>query len=244
MQKALKKHSNWVGRLQRELERQLEGINQNTTRVYAEHLISLAKRLIAQTGNLKQKDKIYALHKPDVDCISKGKARMRYEFGPKVDIVWIQKKGFVIGMRSYAGNPYDRHTLDDMLCQAEAISAVKAKTAAVDLGYRVRHETKVKVIHRGKKLSNRDKKRLRRRSMLKAMIGHMKNEGRLERCHLKGKDGGAIHVLLCGIGRGGLPHNLRLLRADWRALLFWFLKMYQQWAEKVLHMRKTGTFAV
>ncbi len=84
-------------------------------------MISLAKRLIAQTRNPKQKDKIYALHEPDVDCISKDKARKRYEFGAKVGIVCTQKEGFDIGMRSYAGNPYDGHTLDDMLCQAEAI---------------------------------------------------------------------------------------------------------------------------
>ncbi len=50
--------------------------------------------------------------------------------------------------------------------------------------------------------------------MLEAMIGHMKNEGHLERCPLKGKNGDAIHALLCGIG-----HNLRLLRAHWCALL-------------------------
>ncbi len=121
-----------------------------------------------------------------------------------------QKEGFVIGMRCYAGNPYDGHTLDDMLCQAEAISGVKAKTAGVDLDYRGRHETKVKVIHRGNKLSNRDKKRLRRRSMLEAIIGHMKNESRLGSCLLKGKDGDAIHALLCGIGR----------RMIWQGLLY------------------------
>ncbi len=102
----------------------------------------------------------------------------------------------------------------------------------------------MKVIHRGKKLSNRDTKRLRRRSVLEAMIGPMKNEGRLERCPLKGKDGDALHALLCGIGRGGLLHNLRLLRAHWRALLLWLLKMCQQWTEKVLYMRLSGTFAV
>ena len=85
-----------------------------------------------------------------------------------------QKEGFVIGMRCYAGNPYDGHTLDDMLCQAEAINVIEAKTAVVDLDYRGRHETKVKFIHRGKKLCNRDKKRLRRRSMLEAVIATVK----------------------------------------------------------------------
>ena len=47
------------------------------------------------------------------------------------------------------------------------------------------------------------------------MIGHMKNDGLLDRCHLKGLLGDALHAILCGIG-----HNLRLLRAHWAALLF------------------------
>ena len=238
MRKALKKQSNWVGRLQRELERQLDKLLDNTTKEQARELIDLSKRLISQTRNPKKKDKIYALHELDVDCISKGKARKRYEFGAKVGIVCTQEEGFVVAMRSYAGNPYDGHTLDDMLCQAETISGVKPKTAAVDLGYRGRNKTKVKVIHRGKKLSYRDKKRLRRRSMEEAMIGHMKNEGRLERCPLKGKDGDAIHALLCGIG-----HNLRLLRAHWRALLFCLLKMHHQCLKKTLLMLSTGIVA-
>ncbi len=130
----------WRRRLGRELERQPKVIADNTIMAIAELLISLAKRLIAQTRNPKQKDKIYALHEPDVDRISKGKARKRFEFGAKVGIVCTKKDDFVIGMRNCAGNPCDWHTLDDMHCQAEAISRLKAKTAAVDLDYRGRHE--------------------------------------------------------------------------------------------------------
>ena len=117
-----------------------------------------------------------------------------------------QKEGFVVGMRSYPGNPYDGHTLDDMLQQAQTITGVDIKDAVVDLGYRGRHDTEAKVIHRGRKLSKREKERLRRRSMLEAMIGHMKHDGLLGRCHLAGKEGDALHAILCGVG-----HNLRLL---------------------------------
>ena len=109
-------------------------------------------------------------------------------------------------MRCYPGNPYDGHTLGDMLQQTETITGVKVKTAAVDLGYRGKHKTEAKIIHRGHKLSKREKKRLRRRSMKEAMIGHMKNDGLLDRCHLKGKQGDAVRALLCGIG-----HNVRQL---------------------------------
>lgn len=38
------------------------------------------------------------LHEPDVDCISKGKARGRYEFGTKVSIA--TTIGTVLNLRS------------------------------------------------------------------------------------------------------------------------------------------------
>ena len=46
-----------------------------------------------------------------------------------------------------------------MLEQTQNITEVAAKTVAVDLGYRGRHETDAQIIHRGKKLSRRQKKR-------------------------------------------------------------------------------------
>ena len=194
-----------VGRVARELERQLSKLEE-LKQLEAQKLLDQAKQILKQNNHPKSKNKLYSLHEPNVDCISKGKAHKRYEFGVKVGIVNTQKEGFVVGMRSYPGNPYDGHTLDDMLQQTETITGVKVKTAAVDLGYRGKHKTQAKIIHRGRKLSKREKKRLRRRSMIEAMIGHMKNDGLLDRCHLKGKQGDAIHALLCGIG-----HNVRLL---------------------------------
>jgi len=215
MRRSLKKQSTWVGRLQRELERQLDSLNE-TDQAKANELIALAKRAIAQTKNPKHKDKLYSLHEQTVDCISKGKARKRYEFGTKVGIVTTQQEGFVSAIRSFPGNPYDGHTLDEQLQQSETLSGMTVKTVAVDLGYRGRHATQADVIHRGKKLSKRQKKRLRRRSMIEAMIGHMKSDGLLECCYLKGSEGDALHAILCGVG-----HNLRLIRGYWLRVLFW-----------------------
>lgn len=215
MRRALRKLRGFAGRLQRELERQLSQVPE-AMREEAQELLALSRRFLGQLKDRKTKNKLYSLHEQHVDCISKGKARKRYEFGTKVGIVCTQKDGFVTAMRSYPGNPYDGHTLDDMLEQSEIICSVKPKTVAVDLGYRGRHDTKADVIHRGRKLTKRQKARLRRRSGQEAMIGHMKNDGLLERCHLKGKEGDAIHAILCGIG-----HNLRKMRAYWvRLLLF------------------------
>ncbi len=217
MRRSLRKQCTWVGRLLRELERQMDVLPE-LAKPKAESLLEKGKQLLAQVKNPRAKNKLYSLHEPDVDCISKGKARKRYEFGTKVGIASTQKEGFVVGIRSYPGNPYDGHTLDDLLQQAETLTSVSAKTVAVDLGYRGHHDTEAEIIHRGKRLSKRQKKRLRRRSALEATIGHMKVDGMLDRCHLKGTQGDAIHAILCGVG-----HNLRLMRNYWKKLYFWLI---------------------
>lgn len=219
MKKAVKTLSNYVGRLQRELSRQCHLLSEQAL-AQAQQLIKTAKQLRAQARNPKQANKLYSLHEPDVDCIAKGKAHKRYEFGCKVGISCTQEEGFIVGMRSFAGNPYDGHTLDELLQQAETISGEPVKTVAVDLGYRGQHQTQAKVIHKAKKLSRRDKKRLARRSMIEAFIGHMKNDGRLSRCNLKGKMGDALHAILCGVGM-----NMRLLRNYLREMILLALKL-------------------
>ncbi|MCE1695452.1 IS5/IS1182 family transposase, partial [Enterobacter hormaechei] len=83
--------------------------------------------------------KLYAWHAPEVDCISKGKARTPYEFGVKVGIASTLKHNLIVGARAFHGNPYDGHTLNEQLEQASILmqdSKVKPSTAFVDLGYR------------------------------------------------------------------------------------------------------------
>lgn len=55
---------------------------------------------------------------------------------------------------------------------------------------------------------------LKRRSAVEPEIGHMKTEGRLARCGLKGLLGDAVFAVLCGCG-----HNVRKTLAHLRALL-------------------------
>ena len=55
---------------------------------------------------------------------------------------------------------------------------------------------------------------LRRRSAIEPEIGHMKTDGRLARCGLKGTMGDAVFAVLCGCG-----HNIRKILAHLRALL-------------------------
>jgi len=46
-------------------------------------LLARTSRILTQ--RTKDRNKLYALHAPEVECISKGKARTPYEFGVKVE---------------------------------------------------------------------------------------------------------------------------------------------------------------
>ena len=61
-------------------------------------------------------------------------------------------------------------------------------------------------------------KLLRRRRAIEAETGHMKTEGRLTRCSLKGTAGDAIFAVLCACG-----HNIRKILAHQRAILALFI---------------------
>ena len=66
-------------------------------------------------------------------------------------------------------------------------------------------------------------KLLRRRSAIEPMIGHMKNDGRLTRCPLKGTEGDAIFAVLCGCG-----HNIRMILRHLREVLPQLISLIQQ----------------
>ena len=58
-----------------------------------------------QTQQRNSKNKLYALHAPEVECIGKGKARKPYEFGVKSAIVVSHEHGLMLGARTFPGNP-------------------------------------------------------------------------------------------------------------------------------------------
>jgi IS5 family transposase len=213
MRKALRRLKGYTGRVMRDIQRQLGGIDDAALqqRIVAE--IALVDRLLRQKP--KDKGKLYALHEPEVDCISKGKARVRYEFGTKVSVATTHKEGFVVGMRSMPGNPYDGHTLREALEQVEILTDTRPKRAFVDRGYRGHgvQTTAVYIAGSRRGMTPALRRDLRRRSAIEPMIGHMKTDGRLSRCALKGTLGDALHAVLCGCG-----HNIRMILAHLRAL--------------------------
>ena len=103
-----------LGRLMRDVQRQMKTPSseaQSRLAVWLER----AERI--RTQRPKDKNKLYALHAPEVECIGKGKARQPYEFGVKVGIAIGIDCGLIVGARSFAGNPYDGHTLGDQMEQ-------------------------------------------------------------------------------------------------------------------------------
>jgi|GEM_PF-1368856 len=74
MRRQLKKLRTYLGRVIRDLRRKLSEPDEAL-----ETLLLRCERLHAQQPG--DKNKLYSLHEPEVKCISKGKARQRYEFG-------------------------------------------------------------------------------------------------------------------------------------------------------------------
>lgn len=214
MRKALKTLKGCTGRVMRDLRRHLSDIPTGPLRDRVAAKLALVSHLLHQAP--RGGDKIYALHEPEVDCISKGKARVRYEFGCKVSIATTLGEGFIVGMRSFAGNPYDGHTLAPTLEQVEILTDQRPDLAVVDRGYRGHGVDKTRVLISGTRRGLTPKliADLRRRSAIEAEIGHMKTDGRLSRCSLKGTIGDALFAVLCGCG-----HNIRKILAHLKALL-------------------------
>ena len=189
---------NWLGRLVRELQRGSKQPDENL-----KQFLELCEILLQQTKNSKQK--IYSIHEPEVQCISKGKSRVRYEFGQKASIITTNRGSFILSAKLFEGNPYDGHTLNESIKDAEKRTNVVVTEIQVDNGYRGHdYIGKAKVIKSGdsnKKLSKSEIKRKRRRSTVEPVIGHMKSDHRLGRCFLKGLIGDAINILLSAVGK-------------------------------------------
>jgi IS5 family transposase len=201
-------------------------------------LLERAERIRTQQRNTK--NKLYALHAPEAECISKGKARNPYEFGVKVSLVVTHKRGLMVGARSFPGNPYDGHVLSAQLEQTANLlqdTGRAPKQVIVDLGYRGvdADNPGVQIIHRGKlkSLSEHEKRLLRRRQAIEPLIGHTKADHGMDRCWLQGAMGDALHALSCAagynirwlmraiarLGLGGLFYALSALSAYATALL-------------------------
>ena len=96
--------------------------------------LSLAHRLLEQKQD--DENKLYSLHASVVECIVKGKAHKRNEFGVKVNITLTNRRNFLVGQMVFSGNPYDGHTLKRALEQMRRLSQKQIDEILVGRGYR------------------------------------------------------------------------------------------------------------
>jgi IS5 family transposase len=205
-QKETRKLRTYLGRVIRDIERKLA-----KPKKVMQELLTAARRIHQQQK--QDKGKLYSMHAPEVECISKGKAHKKYEFGCKVAVVTTNESNWIVGIEAKHGNPYDGATLKPSLEQVEKLTGVKPKEAFVDQGYRGsdHHPEGVEIYISGKrKLKGKLKKLLKRRSAIEPVIGHSKHDHGMSRNYLRGKAGDRVNALLSGCG-----FNLRKL---WRFL--------------------------
>ena len=218
LKRTVKRQRTILGIVMREVQRKLKapGLAASNAKALSELTMWLERAERVRIQKTHDKNKLYALHAPEVECIGKGKARKPYEFGVKAAVVISHQTGLMVGARSFPGNPYDGHILSAALEQASNLLQdlpVKIKVVVADLGFRgVDADNPGKeIIHRGKfkNLNPQQKAWLRRRQAVEPAIGHLKSDHRMDRCWLKGAIGDALHTISCAAG-----YNLRwLLRA-------------------------------
>jgi IS5 family transposase len=216
--RAMRKLKTYLGRTLRDIRRKTA--HDEDLRDAFRRPLWLAERVLTQ----KRRDpypKVYSLHAPEVECIGKGKAHKPYEFGCKVSVATTNARApggqFVTHMKAFHENPYDGHTLEEVIREMERWTGIEVERIYVDKGYQGHNfPNKFKVYKSGQKrgITPTIKKELRRRSAIEAVIGHMKTDGRLDRNFLKGRDGDRINAILVGAG-----YNYRLVLKWLRILL-------------------------
>lgn len=215
--KETRKLKTYLGRVMRDLDRK---VIEKDDRLKSK--LALAQRIFDQKR--EDKNKVYSIHAPEVECISKGKAHKRYEFGVKASITTTNKKGFIIGAKALPGNPFDGHTLKEAITQAEKISKFLTKDIFVDKGYRGSPhwpEDKNVYLSGRRGLSASLKKWLKRRSAIEPVIGHLKHDHRMQRNHLLGKTGDQINIML-----SSSAWNLRKIARGLLFVLFYWLLLW------------------
>ena len=218
--RSLRKLKTYLGRVIRDIERRIVG-NEDLREAFVRPLF-LARRVLEQERRQRGR-KVYSLHAPEVECIGKGKAHQPYEFGVKVSVATTLKRSkggqFAIHAKALPGNPYDGHTLAPVIPAIEQLVGNKIERAHTDAGYRGHNalpEYKFKVYTAKQKrgVTPQIQREMRRRAAVEPVIGHIKNEHRMDRNYLAHRSGDANNAVLAAAG-----YNFSLLITWLRFLL-------------------------
>jgi len=206
-----------LGRLIRDIRRKIAGHP-----IEAAFEAALARAAQIRSQQQRQRGwKLYSFHAPEVECIGKGKTRTPWEFGVKVSVVTTNARApggqFVLHAAALPGNPYDGHTLRTVIEDTQRLTGREIERVYVDRGYRghdAPNPRRVFISGQKRGVVGAIKRELRRRSAIEPVIGHMKAEGHLDRCYLKGHAGDAANAVLSAVG-----YNFRRILAWLRILL-------------------------
>ena len=118
-------------------------------------------------------------------------------------------------MPRLSGNPYDGHTWQPSLRGPKSSQAVRwsAPMSTRATAVTKRRTTPCLHLRSEARRVRRHQARATTSIRIEAAIGHMKNDGHLGRCYLKGRDGDAANAILTAVG-----YNFRLLLAWLRIL--------------------------
>jgi IS5 family transposase len=90
------------------------------------------------------------------------------------------KVNLIVGARSFAGDPYDGHTLREQIEQSAILMlglAIKPPKDFTYLGYRGvdKDKSEIEIKHRGKdkRLTDKERRLLKRRQAIEPIIGHL-----------------------------------------------------------------------
>lgn len=213
----LKKLKIYLGRVTRDLERKTMDFQDERLK----ELLLLSYQLLNQKR--EDKNKIYSLHAPEVECIAKGKAHKKYEFGCKVSVATSSKGNFILGAKALHDNPYDGHTLPKVFEQLHRVNptSIPIHEAFCDQGYRGHgYQDENLTIHvvgpQRKKILPSLRRWFQRRAAIEPIISHMKNDNGTGRNHLLGESGDEMNAILMACGFN--------LRKCLKALSFWLQK--------------------
>ena len=191
-----------LGRVLRDIQRKAHKLRGQIADERLGELLAMAERLLAQTRT--SKNKLYSVHAPEVECICKGKAHKRYEFGCKVSVATTSKSNWIVGTQALHGNPYDGHTLGGAIGQVERLTGRTPEDVMVDQGYRGHGYAGSAIVHVVRAIPKRAtrafRRMLKRRAAIEPTIGHLKSDNRMNRNYLTSQVGDRINAVLSAAG--------------------------------------------
>ena len=101
------------------------------------------------------------------------------------------------------GNPYDGHTLGPVIADLEKLTGVAVQHIHGDKGYRGHNypdRFKVWISGQVRRVTRAIRREMRRRAAVEPVIGHVKDDHRMGRNHLKGRDGDRSNAVLAAAG--------------------------------------------